>query len=97
MSKNNKKSISGFTIAIIGIVLFIIVSLLFLVVFRIELKKNQLEEEKQQLTEVYEELDYDNKKKKNDLEQELDEEKIRQLAKDELDRVEPNSEYYYGD
>ena len=96
-NKNNKKRTLGFSIAVIGIVLFVVFSLLFVVVFNIELKKNELEEEKQNQIEIRDELKYENEKKKNELEKELDDETIRQVAKDKLGLVEPNSEYYYGD
>ena len=79
------------------LILFIVVALLFVVVFRIEIKKNELEAEKEALAETYNELDYENKKKKNELEKDLDDEEISKIAKDKLDYVEPNSEYYYGD
>ena len=84
-------------IVIIGLVLFIVFSLLFVVVFNIELKKNEKEEEIMSLTEIRDELKYENEKKNNELEKELDDETIRQVAKDKLGLVEPNSEYYYGD
>ena len=96
-NKENKKGVSGFSIVVIGIVLFIVFSLLFVVVFNIELKKNELEEEKLYQTEIRDDLKYENEKKKNELEKELDDETIRQVAKDKLGLVEPNSEYYYGD
>ena len=98
MSKNeNKKKVSGFTIVVIGIVLFVVFALLFVVVFNIELKKNELEEEILKQTEVRDELRYENEKKKNELEKDLDDETVREVAKDKLGLVEPNSEYYYGD
>ena len=84
-------------IVIIGLVLFIVFSLLFVVVFNIELKKNEKEEEIMSLTEIRDELKYENEKKNNELEKDLDDETIRQVAKDKLGLVEPNSEYYYGD
>ena len=98
MSKNeNKKKVSGFTIVVIGIVLFVVFALLFVVVFNIELKKNELEEEILKQTELRDELRYENEKKKNELEKDLDDETVREVAKDKLGLVEPNSEYYYGD
>ena len=84
-------------IVIIGLILFIVFSLLFVVVFNIELKKNEKEEEIMSLTEIRDELKYENEKKNNELEKDLDDETIRQVAKDKLGLVEPNSEYYYGD
>ena len=79
------------------IILFVIVALIFVVVFRIEIKKNELEAEKVELTKEYEDLEYEHQEMQNKLDKELDEETIREVAKDELGLVEPNSEYYYGD
>lgn len=92
MGKNtSKKYNSSF---IITVVVIIIVLVLLIVNFKSLISSNELRNEIEKYQSVIEDLKYENEKLKYELEKELDEDEIRKIAKEELDRVDPDEEHY---
>ena len=92
--KNTGKTIPSF---VLGVVVIIIVALMLVVALRSLIKSNELSERFEVLQEQYEELEYENLRLKNELEKELDDETIKDIAQAELGLADPKAEYYYSD
>lgn len=92
MGKNTlKKYNSSFVITVVFI---IIVLVLLIVNFKSLISSNELRNKIEIYQSVIEDLKYENEKLKYELEKELDEDEIRKIAKEELDRVDPDEEHY---
>lgn len=95
--KNDGKNTKTLPSFFLGLVVIIIIVLMLIVALRSLIKSNELSERYSLLEEEYEALEYENQRLRNELNRELDDEAIKDIARSELGLADPNAEYYYSD
>ncbi len=94
MKNNNEKKGSNI---ILVIVFVIIIIMLMGLAIRPLLQRNELIAQRDEYKEKYEEKKQENDKLEYEKNLPLDEENIKNIAKDKLDLVDPKDEFYIGD
>ncbi len=79
------------------IVLGFVCLVLIIVVVKDHVDLNKSNVKYEDLKKQYKELEYEVKKLEAEKNAEMDEERIKQIAREELDLVDPNDQYFYND